>query len=233
MLIAAIIFFAGFTQSVVGFGFALIAVPLLIEQIGVQSAAPLASIASITTEVILLVRYRHSVNFNALGRLSLASVVAIPLGVLLLQSADERLMMALLGVVVTGYALYGLLNLRMPEIQHPYWAYGFGFVSGLLAGAYNVGGPPVVIYGSCRRWTPAEFKSNLQGFFLINSVTIITAHALAQHYTMDVWQQYVTALPGLALGLLAGFFLDRFVNPGVFRKLVLALLIALGLSLIF
>lgn len=233
MLIAIIIFFAVFTQSVVGFGFALVAVPLTIEHLGAQVSAPLIAITAITSEAILLIRYRHSINLRALGRLSLASVVGIPLGVLLLQYADERMMMVFLGLLIAGYGLYSLFNLHLPQIQHPRWAYGFGFVSGILSGAYNVGGPPVVIYGSCRRWTPIEFKSNLQGFFLVNSVTVIIAHALAQHYTPVVWQNYLAALPGLGLGLLVGISLDRFVNPALFRKLVLVLLVALGINLIF
>jgi hypothetical protein len=231
--IILVLFFASFTHSLTGFGFALIAVPLTIELLGAQTAAPLVAVASITSEIILLIRYRHAINFRALGRLSVASVIAIPLGVALLQAFDERVMLTLLGLFIMGYALYSLFNMRLPHIQHPRWAYGFGFASGLLSGAYNIGGPPVVIYGSCRRWTPVEFKSNLQGFFLINSITVITTHMLAQHFTPVVWQNYVLALPGIALGLILGLSFDRFIKPEVFRKLVLVLLIVLGLNLIF
>ncbi len=233
MPIALIIFFAAFTQSVTGFGFALVAVPLTIELLGAQTSAPLIAVTALTSEAIMIFRYRHSINVRALARLSIASVIGIPIGVVLLQAADERLMMALLGLLVAGYAIYALLNLHLPQIQHPRWAYGFGFVSGLLSGAYNVGGPPVVIYGNCRRWEPLEFKSNLQGFFLVNSLTIIITHVLAQHYTSLVWQNYLAALPGLGLGLLAGFTFDRYIDPVLFRKIVLVLLIVLGINLIF
>lgn len=233
MPIALIIFCAAFTQSVTGFGFALIAVPLTIELLGAQTSAPLIAVTALTSEMIMLFRYRHSINLRALARLSIASVIGIPIGVILLQSADNRSMMIFLGVFIIGYAVYALLNLHLPAIQHPRWAYGFGFVSGLLSGAYNVGGPPVVIYGSCRRWPPLEFKSNLQGFFLVNSVTVIVTHVLAQHYTPLVWQNYLAALPGLGLGLLVGINCDRFVNPALFRKIVLVLLVVLGINLIF
>jgi uncharacterized protein len=233
LLIALIMFFAIFTQTVAGFGTALIAMPLLISALGVQAAAPLVAIVAIAAEVILLIRYRHAINLRTVGSLSAASLIGIPLGVFVLQRADERFVLALLGVIITGYALYALLNLRLPEIKHPNWAYGFGFVGGVLSGAYNTGGPPVVIYGSCRRWSPQEFRSNLQGYFLLNSITTIISHTLAHHYTPFVWQTFLFAFPGAMLGLAFGISLDKYINPLLFRKIVMVLLFFLGLNLIF
>ncbi|MBZ0294745.1 MAG: sulfite exporter TauE/SafE family protein [Anaerolineae bacterium] len=231
-LIALIIFFAIFTQSVAGFGLALISMPLLIEGLGVEVAAPLVALVAITAELILLIRYRHALNVKTLERLSLASLVGIPIGVFVASHADERLVLTLLGLVVTLYALYALLRLRLPAVQHPNWAFGFGFIGGILSGAYNASGPPVVIYGTCRGWSPAEFKSNLQGFFFVNSVMVIVTHTLAHHYTPYVWENYLAALPGLGLGLVLGLSLDRFVNPVRFRQIVLVLLVAIGINLI-
>ena len=232
-LIILIVALAIFTQTVSGFGLALVSMPLLIEAMGIQIAAPLVALVAITAEVVLLLRHRHALNFSVVRRLSIASVVGVPVGVFLLPRIDERLMLTLLGLLVTGYALYALVRPRLPEIQHPRWAYGFGFASGILSGAYNAAGPPIVIYGSCRRWLPAEFKSNLQGYFVINSVMVILAHTLSQHYTPFVWQNYLIALPGIGLGLLLGFSLDRLINPLVFRRIVLVLLVVVGLNLIF
>lgn len=109
---------------------------------------------------------------------------------------------------------------------------GFGFVAGLLSGAYNTSGPPVVIYGNCRQWLPAEFKCNLQGFFLLNSAAVIATHALSGNFTRPVWQAYSLALPAIGLGLVAGFTLDKRIEPAVFRKIVLLLLIVLGVRLL-
>jgi uncharacterized membrane protein YfcA len=207
LVLALIIFFAIFTQSVVGFGTALIAMPLLIEGLGIQVAAPLVATLAIVIEIILLIRYRHAINLRTVGML--------------------------LGILITAYAIYALLKLRLPEIKDPRWAYGFGFAGGVLSGAYNTGGPPVVIYGTCRGWSPAEFRSNLQGYFILNSIIVIISHALAQHYTPFVWQNFLIALPAALLGLLTGISLDKYINPALFRRLVLVMLVILGLNLIF
>lgn len=228
-----IMFFANFTQSVAGFGMALVAVPLLTDMIGPQAAAPLIPLAALVTQTVLLLRYRTAINLRTVGRLAAAAVVAIPLGVFVLTRADEDVVRAVLGVFLILYALYALFNLRLPPLRSPRWAYGFGFASGLMSGAYNIPGPPVVIYGSCRGWPPDEFRSNLQGFFMLSSVTVLGTHALAQHYTPDVFQAFLIALPGILLGLAAGIALDRYINPALFRRIVLLLLIVLGLNLIF
>lgn len=233
LFLAGVTFIAIFTQSVAGFGTALIAMPLLIEAMGVQEAASMFALVAITAEIILLIRYRHAMNFQAVRRLSLASIVGVPLGVVLAQRVEQGTALTLLGVLLIGYALYALLRLRLPEIKHPNWAYGFGFLGGLLAGAYNTGGPPIVIYGTCRGWKPDEFRSNLQGYFTLNSLMVIASHALARHYKPEVVQSYLYAAPGVVLGLVVGVSLNRYINPVFFRKLVLALLIFLGLNLIF
>ena len=232
VLIPVVVFFAIFTQSIAGFGLALIAMPLLIRELGVIVAAPLVALVGVTAEIVLLLRYRHALNFRTLGRLVIASLAGVPLGVFLAARVDERLVLTCLGVVITLYALYALTRPRLPELHHPRWAFGFGFVGGILSGAYNTSGPPVVIYGTCRRWSPAEFRSNLQGYFFLNSIMVIITHTLAQNYTAQVWQYYLAALPGLVLALVLGLSLDRFINPARFRQIVLVLLVLIGLSLI-
>lgn len=231
-LLVIIVFFAVFTQSLTGFGSALVAMALLPGLLEIRIASPLVALMAVTLELLLLARYRESLNFSAVWRLALASLAGIPLGIFVLRQVDERLVLTLLGVVLAGYALYALLNLRLPALQAPAWAYGFGFLAGILGGAYNTSGPPAILYGNCRRWQPAEFKSNLAGFFLINDLIVAGAHAWSHNLTPAILQLYLWALPAIVLGVLAGISLDRRLDPAAFRKLVLLLLVAMGLRLV-
>lgn len=231
MLIVAIVFFAIFTQAAAGFGLALVSMPLLVGLLGVRTATPLVALVGATAEIIVLARYRHAFNLRAVGRLSLASLAGIPLGLFVLHRVDTDIVTAFLGVVIVAYALYALLNLKLPQLLHGGWAYGFGFAGGVLSGAYNTSGPPVVMYGTCCCWRPAEFKSNLQGYFLLNSVMTIFAHGISGSFTPSVWQAYLLALPAILLGLVAGFSLDGRLDPQRFRQVVLVLLVFLGVRL--
>lgn len=227
-----IAFFAAVTQSLTGFGLALIAMPLLTQALGVEIAAPMVALMTISTQITLLVRYRAELNFRTLWRLSATSLIGVPLGVYGLQRVDEQIGLLILGAIIIGYSIYALFNFELPEVDGPYWAYGFGFAAGLLSGAFNTPGPSVVIYGNCRRWEPKEFKGNLQGFFLLNSSMVIFIHLLSRHYTADVLRHFLQAAPAMALGLFAGIYLDRYINPATFRILVLGLLILVGLNLV-
>ncbi|GAB4571552.1 MAG: TSUP family transporter [Anaerolineae bacterium] len=232
LLVALIVFAAIFTQGFLGFGLALVSMPLLVMAVGLPVATPLVALVSVTAEVVLLLYYRAALNLRAVARLTLASLPGIPLGVWLLRGLDEHLVLGVLGVIVAGYALYGLAAPRLPELRNPRWALGLGFVAGMLGGAYNTPGPPVIIYGTCRRWSPPEFKGNLQAFFIVNSVLVAVSHYLAGNITAPVIRYFLVALPAIGLGALAGFALERRVASERFHRLVLVALVGLGLSLL-
>jgi uncharacterized membrane protein YfcA len=232
LLAGLIIFIAIFVQTVAGFGMALVGMPLLVSLFGIQVAAPLIALVGLVAEGGLLMHYREALSLKAVVRLAAASLMGIPVGLFAARLADEHLVTLLLGVLVLGYTVYALLGPRLPELKGHFWAYLFGLFGGLLSGAYNTGGPPVIIYGSLRRWEPGEFKSNLQGYFLFNSVVVAGFHALAGSYHPPFWGFFWAALPATGLAMLAGFSLDRHINPAIFRRIVLALLLVLGIRLL-
>ncbi len=232
MLVALIIFIAVFVQSSIGFGFALVSMPLLVGLLGIQISAPLVALLAAVAEVFILFRYREALNLRVVWQLIIASVFAIPLGVLALRHLDAAIVTTALGVILVAYAIYALFTPRLPELAHRGYALGFGFVAGLLGGAYNTPGPPVIIFGNCRGWPPNEFKGNLQGFFLVNSFIVVAVHVFSGNYNAAVWQNFLLAIPGLILGLIAGFLLSKRINAELFRKIVLVLLIILGIQLI-
>ena len=231
LLVGLVVLAAAFIQSLSGFGSALVAMPLLLPMFGPQGAAPLVALVSGALQLVLLVRYRQALSLGAVWRLALASVLAIPLGVWLARYVPERLVCGGLAAVLVGYALYALAGLKLPAVRHQGWAFAAGAAAGLLGGAYNTDGPPVIIYGSCRQWPPPEFKSNLQGLFLVNNAVILASHAVIGNLTAPVWRNFLAALPAVAVGAAAGLSLDRLVNAALFRKIMLGLLVALGLRL--
>jgi uncharacterized membrane protein YfcA len=232
ILILLVTLFASFTHTLAGFGSALVTMPILAKLLGVQVAAPLAALIVPTIEFLLLIRYREAFNLRVVWRLMAAAVVGIPLGVWALRQVNEKIILTILGVILIFYALYALLRLKLPELKHSSWAYGFGFVAGLLNGAYNTSGPPIIIYGNCRGWEPAEFKANLQGFFTVSGLWVIINHAFNGNLTPFVWQHYLLSWVAIALGMWLGLKLDRFIDQATFRKIVLAMLIILGVIML-
>ncbi len=233
LLIGGILFLSAFTQGLSGFGVALVAMALLPKIIGIKDAISLVALVAFIVDFSVLLRYWRSLQFKKVLPLIFASFVGVPLGIFLLRRADERLALAILGIVLVGYALYALSGLELPELKGRLWAYGTGFVGGLLGGAYNTPGPPIIMYASCKKWEPDVFKGNLQGFFLQNSIIVIIGHWLSGNFTADIWSLFWRGIPYLLVGIITGLAMDRWINPELFRKVVLVLLVVMGLRLIF
>jgi uncharacterized membrane protein YfcA len=231
LLIALVVLAAAFAQSLTGFGFALIVMPLVTMLLGVRTAAPVVALAGVTVYAINLARYRRAINVPEVLRLAVASAVGVPLGIWVLSNADEDLVMRILGLILVAYVAYSLLR---PGTQRPLargWVYPAGFLAGCLGGAYNTPGPPVVVYGSMRKLPRDEFRAVLQTLFFINGVLVVTSHALAQHLTREVLVYYLCAVPGLALGILVGSVVDPRMNHDQFRRIVTVMILVLGLAL--
>ncbi|MCL4264077.1 MAG: TSUP family transporter [Anaerolineae bacterium] len=227
------VFLAVLVQAATGFGLALVSMPLLTAVIGLPTAAPLMAVIGLGVELVLLVRFREAVNLRTVRGLVIPALVGTPVGLYLLRVIDPAVGARVLGLIVAGYALYALVSPYLPQLTHPRWAWGFGFAAGVIGGLYNTSGPPVIIYGSCRRWPPAEFKGNLQGFFLPTGLLVLVGHVWAGNMTQAVWYNVAIALPAIVVGLVMGVALDGRLPAVAFRKMVLILLLIIGLRLLF
>jgi len=230
--IALVVFAAVFIQAISGSGLALVAMPLLIGMMSPIEAATLVSLMAITVQMIMLSRYFRSLTARSLWRLIVGALIGIPIGILALSRLDEQIILTTLGVFLVSYSLYSLFAPKIPEIKGKAWGFVFGLISGLLHGAYNTGGPPYVIYGVSQRWSPPQFKSNLQVLLMVNSTSVVIAHLMAGHITSAVLQNYAVAVPVILTGAFTGFFLDRFINEAWFRRIVLVVLLLIGINML-
>lgn len=220
-------------QGAAGFGLPIVVMPALINLFGVSTASAIVALVATAQAPIFVIRYRRDLNIKVMIPLIVAAYLGIPIGVYLVPRVDSDLVAGALGLILLLYALYAWFTPQLPELSHSAWAYLFGFFSGILAGAYTIGSVAVIIYATSRRWPLAEFKANLQAYFLIINTFLIVNHAVAGNLTEEVWRSSLVALPVAMLALFAGFTMDRYLSGPRFRRLVLLLLVVMGLLLIF
>jgi uncharacterized membrane protein YfcA len=231
--VIAILFISTFTRSTIGFGDALIAMPLLVVTISIQTATPLVALMGFTIAITILSRNWREVDIKAAWRLIVSALLGIPVGILLLRDAPEQIVKAILGAVLVLFGLYSLITPRLPTLQKQGFAYIFGFVSGVLGGAYNTNGPPVVIYSALRRWPPERFRATMQGYFFPSGVFLLTGHALAGSLTREVLTLYGYSLPFILLAISVGGKLNKAIPSGRFERFVYVFLILIGVYLFF
>jgi uncharacterized protein len=232
LLVGLVLFLAILVQSISGFGGGLIAMSLLPSLLPRDQAVSLVALSAICLETLLVLRHRRSLQIGSVIRVAVASLIGIPIGIVLFDLLPAGVISKFFGLFIISYSVYALFNLRLPTIHNPRWGYVFGFAGGLMTGMYNAGGPPLVIYGTAREWTPDEFRGNLQGIFVTNSVLVVTTHVLRQHYTPEVLH-YALAIPfALVVGFFIGGRVSPFIPPTQFRRMVFILLLLLGVRLL-
>ena len=231
-LLVGIVFLATVLQTTSGFGFALMAMPMVSLVVGVRAAAPLVAMAGFTLYAVNLVRYHRSLNRQELLRLAVPTAIGVPVGIWMLSNLPEQTIKTALGVVLIVYALYAVARPQARPVVSDLWAYPVGFVAGCLGGAFNTPGPPVVVYGDLKHWPRDEFRSLLQALFLGSSALVIAGHAAAGHITPTTWRSYALIVPFLLLGIVVGSAIDRRLNGDQFRRLVVAMILATGVLLI-
>src|SRR5436190_11111225 len=206
--VMAVIFLATLIRSAFGFGEALVAVPLLALLMPVEEAVPLATLVSITVAAIVVAQDWQQIHVRSAGWLVVSTLFGIPLGLWLLTAVAETFVKAILAAVIIGFSLYCLVSRSPYQLKDDRLAWVFGFGAGVLGGAYGMNGPPLVVYGSLRHWSPEHFRATLQGYFLPASLLGMCGYWLAGLWTPAVTRHYFWTLP-LAL---AAIFLGRAIN---------------------
>jgi uncharacterized membrane protein YfcA len=164
-------------------------------------------------------------------RLIAASVMGVPVGLFFLSGSYEVPMKLVLASVIVTFGAYRLFRPRLLELRKESSSYLFGFLGGVLGGAYNASGPPVVIYGAMRRWPPDVFRATLQAYFLCSGSFVLVGHGIAGLWTSTVLQLYLAALPVVLIALVLGNRVNRSLPTERFGRYVHLLLIAIGLFL--
>ena len=230
--VLAVVFVATLIRSAFGFGEALVAVPLLALLIPVEVSAPLAVLVSITVAGVVLLQDWHHVQVRSTWRLVLATLPGIPLGLVLLTAAAEQVVKAVLAVVIIAFSAYCLLGRRRVGLADDRWAWLFGFGAGVLGGAYGMNGPPLVIYGSLRGWSPAHFRATLQGYFLIASVVGMGFYWQAGLWTPELSRYYLWSFVPALAAIFLGRAINRRLRGRAFLRYVHAGLIVVGTVLL-
>jgi len=232
LLVALIVFLATLIRSTFGFGEALVAVPLLALLIPIEEAVPLATLLSVTVAALVMLQDWRHVHPRAALRLILSTLLGLPLGLLLLTRAPEGIVKATLGLVMITFSSFCLFSRNLPELTTERGAWGFGFLAGILGGAYGMNGPPLVVYGTLRRWSPQQFRATLQGYFLPASLLGLCGYGLAGLWTRQINQNFLVSLPGALIAIWCGRVLNRRLQATAFRRYVHAGLLLLGIVLL-
>lgn len=231
--VCLILFVAGVTHGISGFGSVLLSIPLLAMVMDIKMVIVLANLAAVSMTTMIFMQLRHQFDRKKIYPLIAGAVPGIVVGVFFLKRLDRGVIHWILGVILIGFSLYSLLFQPSGKEIRKEWAYPFGFLSGCLGGAFSASGPPVIVYITLQNWSKDQIKVTLQSFFFLSGLLVAFSHALAGLVTFSVIRFYSAGLPVVILGTYLGSFLYGFIREENYRKLILVFLLFLGGLMIY
>ena len=149
-----------------------------------------------------------------------------------MTAAAENVVKAVLAVIIIAFSVFCLVSRKPVELKDDRLAGVFGFLAGILGGAYGMNGPPLVIYGSLRRWSPEYFRATLQGYFLPASLIGMAGYWLTGLWVPAVTHYFLLSLPVVAVAIILGREIHHRLKDRQFLVYVHVGLILVGVSLL-
>ncbi len=229
--VAVAVFVAAAVYVVVGFGFALMAVPLMTLAIPIERAVVVLALLALFSTGTQAWTLRRHVRRPLARRLVVAAYVGMPLGVVLLDTVDERALQVALGVGVIVATVVLAYDITLDHVG-PKLDYAAGFLSGVASTSIGTNGPPLVFDLQSRRLAPDEFRATIAVVFTLGNAFTISLFIVAGKVTGEALVTAAIALPALVAGTAVGRLLQPRVSPRSFRSLVLGLLLTTGVLVI-
>jgi uncharacterized membrane protein YfcA len=171
-----------------------VAVPLLALVIGPADAVVLVTVVSLVLTGSGAVRDRHEVDGPLATRMVLAGMLGMPLGLLLLARAGDRVLGMLMAVTVLGALVLVLARVRVPAGTATTSV--TGVLSGVLLTATGMNGPPLVLGVFAQRPEPRRFRGTLQAVLCAQDIAAVAGFAV-------VGVGLLALLPYAALGVVS------------------------------
>ena len=157
-------FVAGVVQGATGFGSGLVSVALLgLIGVGIKSSSVILVFPTTCLSLWVLAGLWKHLELRRMLPLLISAVLVIPLGVLFLREARPHTLLFVLSLVLFASVGQRLIPTLKAKRWHPVWlGVPCGVLSGLLGGAFNTGGPPVVAFASTQQFDRYRYVACLQ-----------------------------------------------------------------------
>ena len=231
IVVGAAVFVAAFMQIVAGFGFALLAVPLMTLAIEPKIAVVVSTLTGIFVTSWQAYKDRALADRVLVKRMTLGAYIGMPLGLLVFVSVDDNVLRFLLGIAVLVTVVLLALRVNLHHVG-PRLDYGAGFLSGVLATSLSTNGPPLVFVLQARQLSSVTFRATISTVFALSNIGGLALFIASGEITREGIVAAAVTVPAMLFGQLLGFPIRKHVHGERFRWLVLILLVAAAISAI-
>jgi uncharacterized membrane protein YfcA len=233
VLLAVVGFVAGAVASVSGFGIGSLLTPVLAVRVGTKLAVAAVSVPHLTATALRFWLMREHVDRRLLWSFGLMSAAGGLAGALLHSYANSPALTVVFGVLLVFTGVMGLTGLSQRLRFRGWVGWVAGGVSGVLGGL-------VGNQGGIRSAAMLGFDVPRHAFvatatavgLIVDAARMPVYLATKGHEVAGLWPLLLPATAGAVVGTLAGGRLLRRIPEPVYRRLVAAMVLALGVFML-
>jgi uncharacterized membrane protein YfcA len=230
----AVIFVAYALRGATGFGAGVVSIPLLLLALPLQVVIPLVTAMGMLASFGQVVHQWRFVDWAALRRLLIPSVLGVAIGLWLFKALDPEVLLRALAVFIIGYAIWGYLPRRAARPAPAWLAPLAGALGGFVATVFGgMAGPLYVVYLRSRALDKARFRATMSFALVCLSSLRAAGYGGLGFYDARVLWLLAAALPVLVVAMIAGDRWHARLDEARFGHVVAALLVASGAALLF
>lgn len=230
LLPSLIVFVAALSQACTGFGFSILATPLLLFLLPPQTTIQINIILSIVISLYLVPGTRGDIDRSLLRHLMAGSMPGALLGVWVFVQLDTGTLKLAVGWLIL--LLTALLMLRLRINQSRARDHVAGSLSGLFTTSLGMPGVPLLLYLAGTGIDKAVLRSTTLAYFLFIYPVALAMQLAVGQISTTIWGTALMLLPALALGVFVGKRLFHRINQARFRQLTMLILLATALYLL-
>ena len=226
---AFIILAASLVKGTTGFGFALVATPLLLLLWEPLVMVPVLIPAGMAADILIVGQNRQRLEWGRVAPMAAAGILGIPLGTAILLIVPSDVLKIGVAVVVLVSATILMTGATVNISRERIASSVAGFMGGVLLTSTTISGPPVTLFLINQRWAKDTFRTSLALFFLTLQAFAIVSLAIGGILTFETLVMSVALWPSVLLGYALAVRVLPHIPQEAFLRIATVVVMATGL----
>lgn len=233
------IFFSSMVYGIIGFGDALILIPIITPIIGIRNAVILVNIWGTFPALLNFIKYRRFLDRGYFFRFLSLGIPATILGTYIILNIQVEWIELTLGIFIFGYSTLKLIkyfkNPENLEIQNEInttspFIFAGGFSYGLLTGLISAAGPINVALLEKTGHYRESFIENFAAIGTMLSISRIPIYFIGDIFPYELILVFLFAFPVIFLGTKLGHQITPKIPVKKFQIIIFCFLIGISLK---
>lgn len=227
-----VVLVAATLQAVTGFGFSLLAIPMLMMIFDPKLVIGINMFISVFAVSMVTYRNREYIVKPLVKNLFLGAIIAIPLGGYIYRNFNLVNLKLLVGCIVVLLSVFLLTGIKICKKSNPWIERGVGSFSGILTSSVGMPGPPIILFLNDQGLDKQKFRATIAMYFNLVFICTITMNIFTGLVTLNIFLKAISFVPFAMLGNIIGSKLFFCVPQKYFQRGVTLFLLVLGTYII-